>query len=259
MFDTIEKLKIISALYGTSAIHKRFTSRPYHALIFKIDGESEYVFEHNKLRLTSGQVLFIPQGATYTVNRVSADESHYALINFTADIPNNTPFLIPSGDFTAFRHTLDHLIKLLLSDEPSDKFESISLFYRIISALHLHQRRSYCDPDKRLIIRPATEHLENNIFDSQLKVTELHNLCSISDTYFRQLFIKIHGVSPKKYILRKRLTQAKNILDSGDYIHVYDVASSVGFTDPLYFSKVFKEAYGYYPSASTDKEKKIGS
>ena len=248
MFEDMEKLKIISALYGRSVHKQHFADRPYHALIFKIDGESVYAFHDKKIPLSQGQVLFIPMGASYTVSRTSPEESHYALINFTASLPDCQPRLFPCSDFHAFKHIIDRLIQVLLFSSPSGVMESMSLFYKIATVLYQYERKNYCSSDKRNLIKPATDYLENNIFDCCLKIGQLHTLCNISDTYFRKIFIAVYGIPPKKYVLQKRLAQAKNILDCGDYTYVYAVAAAVGFEDPLYFSKVFKNRYGYLPS-----------
>lgn len=248
MFENMEKLKIVSALYGKSVIKQHFADRPYHALIFKIDGESVYAFDDKKISLSQGQVLFIRMGASYTVSKTSPEESHYALINFTALLPDCQPRLFPCSDFQEFKHMIDRLIRVLLFNSPSGVMESMSLFYKIAAVLHQYERKNYCNSDKRKLIKPATDYLENNIFDCGLKIGQLHALCNISDTYFRKIFIAVYGISPKKYVLEKRLAQAKNILDCGDYTYVYAVAAAVGFEDPLYFSKVFKNRYGYLPS-----------
>ena len=248
MFEDMEKLKIISALYGKSVHKQHFADRSYHALIFKIDGESVYTFPDKKIMLPQGQVLFIPMGASYTVRRVSQEESHYAVINFTASLSDCQPKIFSCGDFHQFKHMIDRLIRVLLFDNLSGELEGISLFYKMAAVLHQYERKNYCNSDKRNLIKPATDYLENNIFDCGLKIGQLHRLCNISDTYFRKIFIAVYGVSPKKYVLQKRLAQAKNILDCGDYTYIYGVAAAVGFEDPLYFSKVFKNRYGYLPS-----------
>lgn len=248
MFENMEKLKIVSALYGKSANMQHFADRSYHALIFKIDGESVYAFHDKKISLSQGQVLFIPMGATYTVSRVSPEESHYAVINFTASLTDCQPRLFPCRDFHEFKHMIDRLIRVLLFYNLSGVLEGMSLFYKIAAVLHQYERKNYCNSDKRDLIKPATDYLENNSFDCSLKIGQLHALCNISDTYFRKIFIAVYGISPKKYVLQKRLAQAKNILDCGDYTYVYAVAAAVGFEDPLYFSKVFKNRYGYLPS-----------
>lgn len=251
MFDDIEKIEIVNALYGVSSIHKQFTDRPYHALIFKIDGESEYTFRSKKLILSEGQVLFIPQGESYTVRRISKNESHYALVNFISLLPKVSPCLYHCNELDELKHLIDRLIKTSLWDDVSGRFETLSLFYKIASVLYQSNRKNYCDSSKVNLMKPAIEYLENNIFNPSLNVGDLHTLCDISDTYFRKIFISLYGVAPKKYILNKRLIQAKKILDSGEYTYIYEVANAVGFDDALYFSKLFKNMYGYAPSKET--------
>ena len=55
-------------------------------------------------------------------------------------------------------------------------------------------------------------------------------------------------MSPKEYVLSKRISHAKSIIESGDFDTVKKVAAMVGYNDPLYFSKAFKKIYGFSPS-----------
>ena len=92
------------------------------------------------------------------------------------------------------------------------------------------------------------EYLRKHLFDPELSVGQLHPMCNISDTYFRALFAARFGMRPKKYILDRRLAQAKQLLDSGECAQVSEVARLCGFDDDLYFSRVFKNRYGYPPT-----------
>ena len=76
---------------------------------------------------------------------------------------------------------------------------------------------------------------------------ELHQLCSISHTYFRKIFVSKFGVSPKNYVVTKRLSYAKSIIDSGEFSTVKELSLTVGYKDPLYFGKVSKQHYGALP------------
>ena len=49
-------------------------------------------------------------------------------------------------------------------------------------------------------------------------------------------------------IVRARLTKAKTIIESGEYSTLNEVAYSVGYDDPLYFSRLFKMHFGIAPS-----------
>ena len=248
MFSNIENLKIVNAFYGNSSLQKDFYNRQTHGFVFKVNGESLYKFKNKETILAENDILFIPQGENYSVKRLSNKESRYALINFTADLNNPSPKTYRLENFSDIAFIFDKLIKLWLFQNTPNHYRSLSLFYEILSYISMADQHNYCGIKKKSIIEPAIKYLEEHIFDINLKTKKLHTLCGVSDTYFRKIFISDYGVSPKQYITNKRLTQARNILNSGDYSYIYDVAESVGYTDPLYFSRIFKKHYGYFPS-----------
>ena len=92
------------------------------------------------------------------------------------------------------------------------------------------------------------EYLKLHLYDSELKIDRLHRLCGISDTYFRKIFASQFRMSPQEYVLTKRISQAKSIIENGDFDTIRGVAEAVGYTDPLYFSKTFKKMQGVSPS-----------
>ena len=57
----------------------------------------------------------------------------------------------------------------------------------------------------------------------------------------------ILGVSPSWYIRDYRLKKAAEILSKED-MRINDLAEKVGFEDPNYFGKCFKEKYGVTPN-----------
>jgi len=65
-------------------------------------------------------------------------------------------------------------------------------------------------------------------------------------THLSKIFKKQIGMSPMQFLMQIRLEQAKSLLDS--HWTVEQVASSVGFADPLYFSKQFRKKYGVSPT-----------
>ena len=64
----------------------------------------------------------------------------------------------------------------------------------------------------------------------------------------RRLFREKYAVSPKQYILRRRLDRAVSLLETR-YYTVAEVAELSGFADPRHFSTVFKKERGCSPSA----------
>jgi AraC-like DNA-binding protein len=110
------------------------------------------------------------------------------------------------------------------------------------------EEREYTTAEQKERIDAAMDFLKLHIFDSDLKISSLHTLCGMSAPTFRRIFISKFGVTPKKYVTNQRLLQAKTILECGEYKSIAEVARLVGYDDPLYFSKHFKEFYGTSPS-----------
>lgn len=65
-------------------------------------------------------------------------------------------------------------------------------------------------------------------------------------THLSKMFKQHTGLSPMNFLLKIRMERAKLLLL--EPLTIEQVASSVGFSDPLYFSKQFKKWYGRSPS-----------
>ena len=73
--------------------------------------------------------------------------------------------------------------------------------------------------------------------------------------YLRKLFKKEVGVTPLEYMTGLRMKKAESMLSSAwsrDY-SVAEVAEMCGYSDPLYFSRVFNKRFGCSPSAFAKK------
>ncbi len=245
MIGNIEKPEFLSILQSPSSDHGVVSGRPSHAFVFKISGESVYTFADAVIHLSRGEMLFIPQGSIYTVRRVSPGDSRYVLINFRGELTAPRPEIFRLEDHSSL---CARLCRISLLDTLADRYRAQAVFYEVLAAVCERAKSEYLCGSTAAGLDPALEYLRRKLYDPELKVGQLHTLCGISDTYFRMLFQARFGVSPKKYILQNRLRHAKALLDHGEYGSVAQVALQSGFDDPLYFSKVFKQTYGYPPS-----------
>ena len=247
--EFIKDPSIVGVISGESTLKASIENRPSHTLIFKENGESIYLLRGKRYRLSAGTVLFIPEGESYIFKKTSEGESIYRLINFHAEIDSPEPriFNLSQGENlqTIFKQ-MERIWRF--NGKASGKYELLSLFYKLLATLVDAEDTKYTTAEQKESIDPAIEHLEAHLFDSSLKTSTLHELCGISAPTFRRIFSSRFGTSPRKYVIRQRLLQAKTILESGEYKNISDVARSVGYDDPLYFSKHFKEFYGSSPS-----------
>ena len=98
--------------------------------------------------------------------------------------------------------------------------------------------------DERILT--VLEHLDRNLAEP-LTVTDLARVAHLSTSRFAHLFRAQLGTSPSAYVERQRIAQARLLLEHTRR-PVAEIARSVGFDDPLYFSTRFKRVVGAAPT-----------
>lgn len=69
----------------------------------------------------------------------------------------------------------------------------------------------------------------------------------ISKDYLRHAFKKEYGVSPMQYLIRKRIDEAKVLLDTSA-LRSREIAERCGFENEFYFSRLFRQVAGMPPT-----------
>ncbi len=82
--------------------------------------------------------------------------------------------------------------------------------------------------------------------DRDLSLTELAEVINISPTYFASLFKQTMGISPRQYVIRQRVEQAKLMLSKTD-LAIADIALQVGFSSQSHLTQQFKRLTGMTP------------
>lgn len=71
--------------------------------------------------------------------------------------------------------------------------------------------------------------------------------CNLSRSRFTHVFTELYGLSPYRYMLSLRLEQATDLLLYST-LSIGEVAVQCGFSDSLYFSRLFSKNFGISPS-----------
>lgn len=247
MFKNIENLRIENIYKGTSKRQGSVRKRNYNSFVFRTAGCVKYTFPETYIEAEKGKILFLPKGCSYDYACVADTPCEYIIISFDAKLENAAPFSYPLESFQDMDEFTNNLTDLWKFGGRAEHYRCYSVFYNLLAHLENLENLTYIDKKKADIISPAVLYLKKHIYDCELKVETLVSLCGISDTYFQQIFKANYGTTPQKFILAKRLSHAKAVIDSGDFDTISQVASSVGYSDPLYFSRAFKKKYGLSP------------
>ena len=88
----------------------------------------------------------------------------------------------------------------------------------------------------------AAEYIINH-YEEPITVEGLAAYASVSHSSLYRRFVKRFQISPKRFLLEYRIERACALLaDTG--CSVQEVSTSVGFEDPFYFSRAFKDVKG---------------
>lgn len=96
-------------------------------------------------------------------------------------------------------------------------------------------------------IMQARDYIERNFRDVSCTVKSVADKIQIDRTYLYRLFKEETGFSVIEYINNCRIGRACAMLTNTS-VQIKDVALSVGFSDQLYFSKVFRKIKGTTPT-----------
>jgi signal transduction histidine kinase/ligand-binding sensor domain-containing protein/DNA-binding response OmpR family regulator len=91
------------------------------------------------------------------------------------------------------------------------------------------------------------EVIEKHLSEEDFSIEECSSEVGLSRTHFHKKLRALVGKSPSQYVRTVRLYRAKQMIEE-EKGNVSEVAYSVGFSSPAYFSRCFKEEFGYPPS-----------
>lgn len=126
-----------------------------------------------------------------------------------------------------------------------------SLMYRFFAELivSVPEKKEISTPaySKEAYIRKAIEYLEIH-YSQKISVLDIARYVGLDRTYLSSLFKEKLGQSLQIYLLHYRMNRACELLENQD-LSIGDISRSVGYTDSLLFSKMFKKINQVSPRA----------
>ena len=108
--------------------------------------------------------------------------------------------------------------------------------------------RDSTSDSKTRLIKAARDYLDVNYMREALSLGEVASHIGITSNYLSALFSKETGETFSEYLNRIRIRAAARLLKNSG-LTINEIASQTGYSDPVYFSKVFKRLMGMSPRA----------
>lgn len=222
---------------------ERSDLRPFHALSFRVLGDARFIHKDGSTPAKSGDIVFVPNFYEYSLH--TGDE-HLFVIHFKSEqnLPDKIKTFSPENP-AFYERRFREFYNAWTKKQTGYEYECKSIFFRIL--MHIERDAEYQNHlYKQDKLSEAIEYIHEHFTDKELSVHYLANLCGMSDTYFRKLFLKHFGVAPHTFINNLKLQYAVELLKS-EYYTVSDVADKCGFENIYYFSSFIKKRTGKSP------------
>jgi len=116
----------------------------------------------------------------------------------------------------------------------------------LINESNANEQHNIYDYPYQIYVEHALEFIDHN-YDRDIKVNDIANYIGIDRSYLANVFKKIMHVSPQQYLINYRLEKARNLLKKSN-LSITEISVRVGYSDPLYFSRLFKRYYNISPT-----------
>lgn len=236
---------------------QRPMGRPDYQLLYVADGVTQFVLGGKTHRLTAGHmVLFRPHQAQHYRYR-GRDRTQVCWVHFTGSeveqILLHSGFTPRDGAFFAgldptFMRLFDDMIRELQTRHPN---------YQTMLELYLRQLLLLCrrttplpaavTPTLHVQMEAARRHFSQH-YNTPISIQDYAASQNVSISWFLRCFKQVTGQTPMQYILSLRMNNAISLMRDTDW-NLTQIASAVGYDNPLYFSRLFHKYKGMSPSA----------
>ncbi len=229
--------------------------RDHYLIHYIMSGEGTFTVDTRTYKLHAGQffIIYPSQVASYFADEY--DPWEYAWVGFNGieaerllqmtDFSRENP-IISYNDSSKLR---DHLLNIYTSSGSATHSESqmtghLYLFLSsLISVSETVKNNAY---GNSAYIEKALKFIQYN-YSSDIRVEDIASNVGLSRSHLHRIFVQNLSVSPNEFLIKFRINKACSLLKNSN-LSINSIANSVGFNDPLYFSRVFKKIKGTPPS-----------
>lgn len=232
--------------------------RPWDIILLLTDGSFLIKMLDKELVISKGEVLYIP--ANVYIERKIISPISFHQFAFVSSSVQTFYSSLTAGKLSVDQDNLKAIVKILESSAFLHVHSEVvrHCIERIMCEHYLSCSKVEAGDAKLGKDIYDTLSFFNNNFDQKIDLKELAGKVGLSYTGFLWKFEKQVGTTPLKYLAHIRLRYAKQLLMEGA-LSVAEISERCGYSNPYYFTNVFKENFGQSPTAfrNAEKEKQV--
>lgn len=224
----------------------RAAGRVDYQLIYIHKGAGHYYLHKKWENLSAGNILLFRPHEPQTYSYYFEEHPEIYWIHFTG---NECKEIIQKynlhncyiGEHSLLKTLFQEIIIELQIKKPYFEEMVLSNFLQILATIARSHQQILSPLENDFSINRLVIQLNQKYMDDW-NIESMAEYCKLSTGYFSHLFKKRMGSAPMKYLTELRIEKAKELIATNS-MNLSDIAQMVGFTDSLYFSRVFKKDY----------------
>ncbi len=229
-------------------------SKDYHLFHYVTYGKGNFQCDNKAYKVCKGMLFYIPPNVQARYSPDKEDPWTYQWLGFEGSAADyflklsglslHTP-IIKDDKYKTILKPFDELVNEYLINGEFD-INMLGIAYQMFGALLKNQKntdQTYSLVETHIIM--AKNFIDNN-FQFDIKIDDVAGNIGVTPNYLANIFKKHDHSSPKQYLIKVRMENARRLLLTRSYM-VKEVATLVGYKNQLHFSSEFKKFYGKSP------------
>lgn len=214
----------------------------YHRLYLLTSGNATLHLYDKTVELLPGNIYFIPAFSIVQSEIEGKMNKYY--IHFLADSPLFGLYRYMSDRYSMpADHMSEYLFRCVVDNYSRNTHEA---YLKVQGAMNILLSSFFSDlsADRHSLLKfeGVLKYIDEN-YTKSIMLSDLAAIMNISTMYFSNYFKQVFHISPKQYILNKRLREGQRLLLESD-LSIKEIAYAVGFESESYFSEYFSKKVG---------------
>lgn len=244
--------------------------RDHFLIHYILSGKGVFYVGDKTYPLAKGQGFLICPGIITYYRADFDDPWHYSWVGFHG---LKAEGYLKQANLTVenpvFTYDRDDFIRNCFEQMIATKNLTKSREIRLIGLLHLflsqlmevNGKSNFPDDSesrKEAYVKKAVEYIEMN-YSRNLRIADMASYIGLDRSYLGSIFKEFLNTSPQEYLINIRIEKACELMPNNN-LSIGDISRSVGYEDPLLFSKMFKKVKKLSPRGfRKGLEKKTGN
>jgi len=202
-------------------------------------------FEDRKVAFEKNDIFIIPPNMTHT----EYSDEGFRNYSFTC-----MGYNFPETDYIKFKDSSNNDILQFMEQMYIEFHLKRKNWHNILESLseviYQYMIALAQMPEQNRYVSKAINIIINNISNPLFEINSLLQEIPLHRDYFRKLFSDSTGTTPLQFMTQKRIAHAKQLLNirKSAGLNIKEIAMRSGFSDPYYFSRMFKKETGVSPA-----------